>query len=75
MSMPLLPKAEPPDAPLVVAYLPELLIPTRIFSTLAAVNAVFFHALSNIPVTRIDGFQFAKTSAEKSVNDVQLRQP
>ena len=75
MSIPASPKAEPPDAPLVVACLPELLTPTKIFSTLIADNAEHpIHVASKTPLAIIAGFQLANTSAEKSIRELQKRQ-
>ena len=75
MSIPASAKAEPPDAPLVVAYLPDASMETRMFSTDCAVSDVqFSHVRLKTPLTMLDGFQLANTSAEKSVSDEQLIQ-
>ena len=73
--MPALPKAEPPDAPLVVAYLPDASMDVRMFSTDCAVSDVQpSHVLLKTPLVMLDGFQLANTSAEKSVSELQLYQ-
>ena len=73
--MPASPKAVPPDAPVVVAYLPDAAMEVKMFSTDCAVSDVqLSHALLKTPFEMLDGFQLANTSAEKSVSDEQLIQ-
>lgn len=69
--MPASAKAEPPDAPVDVAYLPLESMDVSMFSTLCDVSDVQpSHAMLNTPLEMLDGFQLAKTSAEKSVSEV-----
>ena len=73
MSMPASVKAEPPDAPVVVAYLPDASMDVSIFSTDCAVSDVQpSHAWLKTPLEMLDGFQLANTSTEKSVREVQF---
>jgi len=73
MSMPASAKAEPPDAPVDVAYWPDASMETSMFSTDCAVSDVQpSHVKSKIPLEMLDGFQLAKTSDEKSVIDEQF---
>ena len=68
MSMPASAKAEPPDAPVDVAYLPDASMEVRMFSTLIADNAEQpSQARPKTPVVIVDGFQLEKI-AGKSVN-------
>ena len=74
MSMPASAKAEPPDAPVDVAYLPDASMDVSMFSTLIADNAEHpVHATLKTPLVMLEGFQLVKTSAEKSVSEVALR--
>ena len=73
MSMPASAKAEPPDAPVDVAYLPDASMDVKIFSTDCAVSDVqLSHASLKIPLAMLEGFQLANTLTEKSVSDEQL---
>ena len=74
MSMPASAKAEPPDAPVDVAYLPDVSMDVSMFSTDCAVSELQpSHAKLKTPLLMLDGFQLANTSAEKSVSDEQER--
>ena len=74
MSIPASAKAVPPDAPVVVAYLPDASIDVRIFSTDSAVRDVqTSHAPLKTPLEMLDGFQLSKNPAGKLVREVQFR--
>ena len=71
--MPASAKAVPPDAPVDVAYLPDASMEVSMFSTDCAVSDVQLpHVALKTPLEILDGFQLAKTSAEKSVSEEQL---
>jgi len=72
MSIPASARADPPDAPVDVAYLPDESMDVRMFSTDCAVSDVqFVHAWLKTPLEMLDGFQFVNTAEEKSVSEVQ----
>jgi len=72
MSMPASASGVPPESLLVVAWWPDASMETRMFSTLCDVSDVQpFHVKAKTPLAMLDGFQLAKTSAEKSVSDEQ----
>ena len=72
MSIPASARADPPDAPVDVAYLPDESMDVRMFSTDCAVSDVQpSHAILKTPLLMLGGFQLANTSAEKSVSEEQ----
>lgn len=72
MSMPASTSGVPPDAPVVVACLPDESMDVSIFSTDCAVSdGQLVQAALKTPLVMLDGFQLVNTSAEKSVSDVQ----
>jgi hypothetical protein len=71
MPIPASAKAEPPDAPLDVAYLPDESMDVKMFSTDCAVSDVQpLHVKLKTSLVMLDGFQLSNTSAEKSTRSL-----